>query len=261
MGIVAVIQARISSTRLPGKVLKKIEGKTVLEHVINRVQAARKIDNIVVATTVKKEDLEIMKLCANLGISVFCGSEDDVLDRYYQSARLFKAGHIVRITSDCPLIDPQVIDEVIGLYFQKKADYATNTIPETYPDGLDTEIFSFKTLQMAWNNAKLFSEREHVTPYIRKNPNIFKIVNLRSNVNFSSKRWTLDEPEDLEFIKIIYKNLYPKDSLFGMKKILIFLKKHPEVEKINRNIKRNEGYIKSLKEDKIREIDYLEDID
>jgi len=250
MNIIAVIQARVGATRLPGKVLKKIEGKTVLEHVINRVQAARKIDNIVVATTVKKEDLKIVQLCAKLGISIFCGSEDDVLDRYYQAARLFKAEHIIRITSDCPLIDPQVIEEVIELYLKEKADYATNTMPETFPDGLDTEIFSFKTLKIAWENAKLSSEREHVTPFVRKNPNIFKLVSLRSNINLNNKRWTIDEPKDFEFIKIIYKNLYPKDSLFGMKKILNFLKKHPEIEEINNNIIRNEGYLKSLEADK-----------
>ena len=121
MSIIAVIQARISSTRLPGKILKKIEGKTILEHVIDRVREAKKLDDVIVATTVRKEDLEIVKLCANLGISVFCGSEDDVLDRYYQVARLFKAEHIIRITSDCPLVDPLVIDKVIELYFQKKA--------------------------------------------------------------------------------------------------------------------------------------------
>lgn len=259
MSIIAIIQARVSSTRLPGKVLKKIEGRTILEHVINRVQAARKIDDIVVATTVKKEDLEIVQLCAKLGISVFCGSEDDVLDRYYQAARLFKAEHIVRITSDCPLIDPQVIDKVIELYFQKKADYATNTIPETFPDGEDVGIFSFNILKITWKDAKLSSEREHVTPYIRRNFNIFKIANLRSKFNLANKRWTLDEPEDFEFIKIIYKNLYPKDLLFGMEKILKFIKKHPEIEEINKNIIRNEGYFKSLKEDKILNLDYKEE--
>jgi len=251
MSIIAIIQARTASTRLPGKVLKIIEGKTVLEHVINRVRAAKNIDDMVVATTVKKEDLEIVKLCASLGISVFCGSEDDVLDRYYQTAKLFKAGHIVRITSDCPLIDPQIIEEVIELYFQKKADYASNTMPETFPDGLDTEVFSYKTLKKAWKNAKLSSEREHVTPYIRKYPNIFKIVNLKCEYNLNDKRWTLDEPEDFKFIKIIYKNLYSEDSLFGMIKILDFLKKHPEIGELNKNIIRNEGYLKSLEKDKI----------
>jgi len=251
MNTVAIIQARISSTRLPGKVLKKIEGKTVLEHVIDRVKAAKKLDDVIVATTVEKEDLEIVKLCANLGISVFCGPEDDVLDRYYQTARLFKVDHIIRITSDCPLIDFKVIEDVVDLYFKKNADYATNTIPETFPDGEDVEIFSFKTLKIAWENAKLSSQREHVTPYIKNNPNIFKIINLKSNINLNNKRWTIDEPEDFEFIKIIYKNLYPKDSLFGMETILNYLRKNPEVEKINKNIIRNEGYLKSLKEDRI----------
>lgn len=259
MNTVAIIQARVSSTRLPGKILKKIEGKTILEHVIDRVKAAQNLDDVIVATTVNKEDLEIVKLCTSLGISVFCGSENDVLDRYYQTARLFKANHIVRITSDCPLIDPQVIEEVIELYFKEKADYATNTIPETFPDGEDVEVFSFKTLKRAWESAKLSSEREHVTPYIRKNPNIFKIVNLKCSVNLNNKRWTIDEPMDFKYIKIIYKNLYSEDSLFGMKKILDFLKKHPEIEKINKNIIRNEGYSKSLKEDEIINLDYKEE--
>ena len=124
-------------------------------------------------------------------------------------------------------------------------------MPETYPDGLDTEVFSFKTLKIAWKNAKLSSEREHVTPYIWKNPNIFKIVNLKCEYNLNDKRWTLDEPEDFEFIKIIYKNLYSEDSLFGMKKILDFLKNHPGIEELNNNIIRNEGYLKSLKKNKI----------
>ena len=251
MNTVAIIQARISSTRLPGKVLKKIEGKTILEHVVNRVKAAKNLDEVIVATTVKKEDLKIVKLCSNLGISVFCGSEDDVLDRYYQTARLFKANHIIRITADCPLIDPMVIDKVIELYFKKNADYATNGMPETFPDGLDTEVFSFKTLKRAWENAKLSSEREHVTPYIRNNPNIFKIVNLKCEYNLNDKRWTLDEPEDFEFIKSIYTKLYLEDSLFGMKKILDFLINHPGIEELNNDIIRNEGYLKSLKKDKI----------
>jgi len=259
MNTVAIIQARISSTRLPGKVLKKIEGKTVLEHVINRTKAAKNISDVVVATTVKKEDIKIVQLCANLGISVFRGSENDVLDRYYQAARLFKAEHIVRITSDCPLIDPMVIDQVIELYFRKKADYASNTMIETYPDGLDTEVFSFKTLKMAWENAKLSSEREHVTPYIRKNPNILKLVNLKCNIDLKNKRWTIDESKDFEFIKTIYKNLYHKNALFGMKAILNFLKKYPEIEEINKNIIRNEGYLKSLKEDKIKILDHKEE--
>ena len=258
MSIIAIIQARVGSTRLSGKVLKKIEGKTILEHVINRVKAAKSLDDVIVATTVKKEDLEIVKLCANLGISIFCGSEDDVLDRYYQSARLFKADHIVRITSDCPLIDFKIIDDVTNLYFKEKVDYVSNTILETFPDGEDVEVFGFKVLKMVWENAKMSSEREHVTPYIKNNPKIFRIVNFKYETNLADKRWTIDESEDFEFIKIIYKNLYPKDPLFGMDKILYFLKKHPDVERINKNIIRNEGYLKSLREDKILNLDYEE---
>lgn len=255
MSIIAIIQARVGSTRLSGKVLKKIEGKTVLEHVIDRVKAAKNIDDIVVATTVKKEDLKIVKLCANLGISIFCGSEDDVLDRYYQSARLFKADHIVRITSDCPLIDFKIIDDITDLYFKEKIDYVSNTMPETFPDGEDVEVFGFKALKIAWKKAKMSSEREHVTPYLKNNPKIFRTVNFRCKIDLADKRWTIDEPEDFEFIKIIYKNLYPKDPLFGMDKILYFLIKHPEVEKINKNIIRNEGYLKSLREDRILNLD------
>jgi len=196
MSIIAIIQARNSSTRLPGKGLKKIEGKIVLEHAINIVKTAKNLDDIIVATTAKKEDLKIVKLCANLGISVFCGLEDDVLDRYYQIARLFKAEHIVRITSDCPLIDPKVIE----LYFNKNADYATNARPATFPDGLGTDIFSFEILSTAWKNAKLFSEREHVTPYIRGNPNIFKTANLKCRYNLYGKRWTLNELKILNLL-------------------------------------------------------------
>jgi len=259
MRFLGIIQARVGSTRLPRKVLKKVEGKTILEHVINRVKAAKNLDDIIVATTIKKEDLEIVKLCAQQGISVFCGSEDDVLDRYYQAARLFKAESIVRITSDCSLIDPKIIDNVIDLYLKENADYATNTMPETFPDGEDVEVFSFNALRIAWKNAKLASEREHVTPYIRNNPDIFKIVNLKCKPSLATKRWTLDEPEDFEFIKIIYKNLYPRNPLFGMKEILDFLKEHPEVERVNKGIIRNEGYLKSLKEDRVLSLDYMEE--
>lgn len=249
MTTIAIIQARLGSTRLPGKVLLDLEGKTVLEHVIERVKASELINDVVVATTIRKEDLRIIKLCAGLGISVYCGSVDDVLDRYYQAARLFKADHIVRITSDCPLMDPMVIDEVIALHIREKADYTSNTIKETYPDGEDVEVFTFDALKKAWKNANLASEREHVTPYLRKNP-AFKKASLEFKKDLSHKRWTLDNPEDYEFIKLIYKNLYNKTQLFGMDEILKFIDKNPEVEKINKSILRNEGYLKSLKEDK-----------
>ncbi len=256
MKIIAIIQARLGSTRLPGKVLLDLEGKTVLEHVIDRVKSSKFINDVVVATTIRKEDLKIVNICSINGISVYCGSENDVLDRFYQAARLFNAENIVRITSDCPLIDPFVIDEVIKLFLGEKADYASNTLKETYPDGQDIEIFTFEALKESWKNANLISEREHVTPHIRKNQ-ILKRVNLESRTDLSHKRWTLDNPEDYEFIKIIYKNMYNKNHIFNMDEILEFINNNPEIERINQSITRNEGYLKSLKEDKIVK---LEDI-
>lgn len=259
MTIIAIIQARTGSTRLPGKVLLDLQGKTVLEHVIDRVKMSRHINKIVVATTIRTEDLEIVKLCANIGTNVYCGSEDDVLDRYYQASRLFEADTIVRITSDCPLIDSNIIDEVISKYLSENADYSSNTLNETYPDGLDAEVFSFDALRKAWKNANTTSDREHVTPYIKKNPDDFKLVSLEYRENLSEKRWTLDRQEDYEFIKEIYINLYCKNPLFAMKDILEFISNNPEIETINQHIARNEGYFKSRMKDKILDIDYMED--
>lgn len=258
MKIIAIIQARLGSTRLPGKVLLDLEGRTVLEHVFRRVKSSKLVTDVIVATTINKEDLNIVKLCGNLGINVYCGSEDDVLDRYYQTARLFGADHIVRITSDCPLIDPVLIDEVITLHVREKADYTSNTIKETYPDGEDIEVFTFKALKEAWKKANLSSEREHVTPFMRKNP-AFKLVNHEYNKDLSHKRWTLDNPEDYEFIKSIYKNIYNKNPGFSMMEILEFIDKNPDIEKINQHINRNEGYLKSLKEDKTLNLEYIEE--
>lgn len=259
MTIIAIIQARTGSTRLPGKVLLDLQGKTVLEHVIDRVKMSRHINKIVVATTIRNEDLEIVKLCANLGTNVYCGSENDVLDRYYQAAKLFKADNIVRITSDCPVIDPKIIDDVVTVHLTNNADYTSNTLKETYPDGLDVEVFTFSSLKTAWGGAKLASDREHVTPYIRNNPDIFKHVSLEYKEDLSQKRWTLDNAEDLDFLRLIYKYLYRKDQLFNMDDILKLIGKKPEIEKINQHIIRNEGYFKSRREDKTLDLDYMED--
>lgn len=248
-GIICIIQARTNSTRLPGKVLLKIEGKTVLEHVVERVKRSRLINEVIVATTLLPEDLRIVKLCALKGIKVYCGSEKDVLDRYYQASRLLGVNHIVRITADCPMIDPRVIDRVVRLHLKEKSDYTSNTIKEVFPDGEDVEIFTFKALKTAWQEARLPSQREHVTPYIQDNPDMFKLSNLECKQNLSKKRWTLDEPEDYQFIKRIFKALYKKNKIFGMEEVLQLLNKHPEYEKINQNIIRNEGYLKSLRED------------
>lgn len=251
MKATVIIQARYGSTRLPGKVLLKVLGKSILEYAIERVKKAKNIENIIVATTVKKKDLQIVNLTKRLGIAVYCGSEDDVLDRYYQAAKLFKAKHIVRITADCPLIDSQIINNVINYYFESGADYCSNGLDEeTFPDGEDVEIFSFDALNDAWQNAKLLSEREHVIPYITKHPDRFKLASFKNKIDLSDKRWTLDRKEDFELIKAILESLYPVNPDFKMDDILEFLQRNPYLEEINRDIVRNEGYLKSLRQER-----------
>ena len=257
--MLAIIQARTRATRLPDKVLFDLEGKAVLEHVINRAKASKYIADVFVGTTIKKADLKIVKLCAELDVSVFCGSEDDVLDRYYQTARLVRPKHVVRITADCPVIDPMVVDKVIELHIKENADYTSNTFGETYPDGQDVEVFTFEALKESWENAELASEREHVTPYMRNNPKKFKLSSLNYSDNLSNMRWTLDNKEDYEFLKIVFKNLYHQNPLFGMNDILYFLGKNPAVERINMHIMRNEGYAKSLREDRIVNLENTEE--
>lgn len=249
--VIAIIQARIGSTRLPRKVLLPLAGKSALEHVIMRVKKAEKVSEVIVATSTKENDRKIIKLCNELGVYVFCGSEEDVLDRFYQASRLLKADHIVRITADCPMIDPGIIDNVILEHIKDRADYTSNTIKPAYPNGEDVEVFKMSVLEKAWKNAKLSSEREHVTPYIRNNSQIFKLLNVAYKVDLSGKRWTLDEEKDYEFLKEIFNNLYPLNPFFGMENILSFLEKNPRVENINSAIMRNKGYQKSLKNDRI----------
>lgn len=245
----AIIQARINSTRLPQKVIKEIEGKTVLEHVINRVKRIRNCLKVILATTDRKEDNALEKVAKKLNISVFRGSENDVLDRYFQTAKLFKIDPIVRITADCPLLDSEIAEEVISFYLKGSYDYINNTNPPTFPDGLDVEIFSFKALEKSWREAELLSEREHVTLYITKHPEMFKIGNVFNKKNLGHLRITLDEPEDLILIGKIYQELYPKNKFFGLKEVIKLFERKPELIKINQDIKRNEGFLKSLRED------------
>ena len=249
----AIIQARVSSTRLPQKVIKKIEGKTVLEHLILRAKKVKNCDKVILATTDKKDDDVLGKIAKELNVLAFRGSENDVLDRYYQAAKLFKIDPIVRITADCPLLDPKIVEKVIDFYFSGNYNYISNTHPPTFPDGMDVEIFNFKSLEKSWKKAKLRSEREHVTAYIFKNPKLFKIGNITYEKDFSHLRLTLDEKEDLILIRKIYKELYPKNPFFGLEWVLELFKRKPELIEINQHIKRGEGYLKSLKEDKIYE--------
>lgn len=244
-----IIQARMGSSRLPNKVLMSLASKPVLEHVIRRCQHAQLVDRVIVATTVDSKDLAVVNFVSGLSVSVFCGSVNDVLDRYYQAARLFDLQHIVRITADCPMIDPEVIDKVIAEYFDRGADYAANTLKETYPDGEDVEVFSSDILSQVWNNAKMSSEREHVTPYIRKNSD-FKKINVANKIDLSRHRWTLDEPRDYQKLSVIFDALYQKDPLFHMNDVLRFLAEHLQMDMLNADILRNEGYQKSLANDR-----------
>lgn len=242
----AIIQARKGSTRLPGKVMLNILGKTVLWHVVNRVSKTELIDGFIIATTTSLEDDNIVEFCKENDILVSRGSENDVLDRYYQCAKEYDIKDIVRITSDCPLHDPDVIDMVIKEYLIGDYDYVSNTIEYTFPDGFDVEVFSFNVLENAWKNAKMPSEREHVTPYIRKNED-FKKKNVYSSKKYPLYRLTLDYPEDYEFIKKIYEGI--GKEMFYLDDIAKFLGKHPELLKINQHIEINEGYTASLKAD------------
>jgi len=244
----AIIQARIGSTRLLRKVMLNILGKPVLWHVVNRVSKARLIDGLIVATTVNSEDDIIVEFCKSNNIVVFRGSENDVLDRYYQCAKEHNIKDIVRITSDCPLHDPNVIDMVITEYLKWDYDYVCNTIEYTFPDGFDVEVFPFTALEDAWKNAKLASEREHVTPYIRKSEK-FKKKNVFSNKKYPIYRCSLDHSEDYEFIKRIYEGI--GREMFYIDEVIGYLEEHPELLKINQHIKINEGYFKSLREDEI----------
>ncbi len=248
--VVAIIQARTGSTRLPNKVLKSLLGKPVIWHVINRVKKSGLIDQIVLATTNKKEDLKLVEIASEMSIGSYVGSEKDVLDRYFQAATEYKADVIVRITADCPLHDPNVIDLVIKEYLDGEYDYVSNTLEYTFPDGYDVEVFSFSALKEAHENAKLPSEREHVTPYMRKNEK-FKKKNAYSKKKYPLYRCTLDQSEDYEFITKIYMGM--KKEMFYIDDVINYLDSHPELLKINQWIKINEGYLKSLEEDKIVE--------
>lgn len=245
-----IIQARVGSTRLPGKVLLKILDKTILEFVIERVQKATLVDSITVATTDKKDDQAIMDLSKSLGVNAFAGSEEDVLDRFYEAAKLYNIEYIVRITADCPMIDPILIDKVIDHCSKTGADYSSNTLKRTFPDGQDIEVFNFNALEDAWKEAKLLSEREHVTPYIIKHNDKFKLANLQNKVDLSEKRWSLDEKADFDFLKVVLESIYPSNPDFNMNDVLEFLRVNPDVESINKHISINEGYQKSLRKDR-----------
>jgi dTDP-glucose 4,6-dehydratase len=249
LNICSIIQARMDSTRLPGKVMMKIKDKPLLYYDIDQVRASKLINKVIVATTTSPHDDVIEKAVNAIGFDVYRGSENDVLDRYYQTAKKFNVDVIVRITSDCPLIDPVVIDEVIQKFLDTQCDYCSNVQPPTYPDGLDVEVFSFAALERAWKEAKLMSEREHVTPYLWKNTDKFKIEKVVNDKDLNRYRLTVDQKEDFDLVALIYAKIRKRPILLN--DLMELFKKEPELIQINAKYTRNEGYAKSVKEDKL----------
>jgi len=248
--ITVIIEARTGSSRLPNKVVAEIEGKPMIFYVIDRIKQIKSVEQIILATTQEENDKILTEIAKQNSIGSFVGDSIDVLDRGYQCALQNNADPIIRITGDCPLIDPDIVEEMLEFYLKNNYDYVSNRINPKYPDGLDVEIYSFNTLQMAAQNAKWSSERELVTTYITKNPKNFKIFSYENQEDLSEYRWTVDEQKDLEFIRKIYSIMKPKTN-FSMKEIIEILSKNSELLKINAGIMRNEGHLKLYDNDKV----------
>jgi len=250
MQVLAVLQARVNSTRLPGKVLMPILGQAMLAHQIKRLQEVKQFQKIIIATSKQTSDDAIEELSQHLNVECYRGELDDVLDRYYQASKNAKAQHVVRVTGDCPLIDSKIIEAVVEMHINSQYDYTSNIEPATFPDGLDVEVFKFSTLEKTWHEAKKTSEREHVTLYIRNHPELFSQQNFSYHEDLSHLRWTVDEPEDFDFVTKVYQALYPKKAFFDVNDILQLLKENPYLQTINEKFTRNEGLMKSLAEEK-----------
>ncbi len=243
--IVAIIQARMGSTRFPGKTLADLAGRSMLSRVVQRVRLVPTIDQVVVATSTSAGDAAIADFCERDGIPCFRGSEGDVLDRFYNAAKNYGADIVVRITADCPLIDPAVIDRVVERFRSEGCDYASNTLRYTYPDGLDTEVFSIAALERAWREARKPSEREHVTPYLRAGG--FRVVNVEGDLPLhgNQQRWTVDHPGDLDFVRRVYCAFNGRTD-FSYHEVVKLLKERPELAATQTEAITNEGYYCSL---------------
>jgi len=248
-GIGIIIQARLGSTRLPGKVMLPLAGQPVLWHVVNRCRYSTYIKEgaeIVVATTDQDSDQKIRQFCESEKILFFQGSEHDVLARYFHCAGQFKFRTVVRVTADCPVIDPEIMDQTIALHLQGEADYTTNRLVPTFPDGLDVDVLSGECLRKVYEKAAKKSEREHVVPYIWDHSVEFRIREYRSPRDLSAYRWVLDEAADYEFMQKLYGRLYQHGRVFAMEEILACLEKNQDWQNGNAHITRNEGYLKSI---------------
>jgi spore coat polysaccharide biosynthesis protein SpsF len=237
---VAIIQARMGSTRLPGKVLLRLADKTVLEHTIARVRDCSLLDGVVVATTDTARDDEIAAEAARCGAAVFRGSEDDVLSRYYFAALRELAEIVVRVTSDCPLFDGHLLTLMIERFSPRNSrrhiDYLSNTLNRTFPRGLDAEVFTFAALKTTHYEATTAAEREHVTPYLYRNPQTFAIENFENHTDLSEYRWTLDTPEDFQMIETVYSMLYRSQSRIRTSDVVELLAAHPEIAALNAHV-------------------------
>lgn len=236
--VVIILQARMGASRFPGKPLKKVLDRPLLSYQVERLRRCRFVDEIVVATTINQEDAQIVNCCDLENIPCFRGSEQDVLDRYYQAATFYHSDCIVRITGDCPLIDPEIVDQVVECYldFFPKYDYISNVLERTFPRGLDVEVFSYALLEKAAKEAKNQQDREHVTSFFYTNPKRFSLGMVKQKMDQSFHRWTVDTSEDFELITRILTTLYPKNPLFKTKDILKALDKNPEWMKLNADI-------------------------
>lgn len=243
MKVTAIVQARMGSTRLPGKVMLTLQDKTMLGHVITRLQRSRCLNDIVVATSNLTRDLSIVEEAKRYHAQVFAGSEQNVLERYVQAARAFPTDLIVRITADCPLIDPGILDEMIDQFTNEAIafDYMSNTLMRSFPRGLDVEIFTTKALETAFLHAVHADEQEHVTPYLYRHPEQFRLGLYANPIDYSAYRWTLDTVSDWRFIQEVYRHLYPHNPAFSWKDILALLTQKPELAKINADVQQKEA--------------------
>ena len=237
--ITAIIQARLNSSRLNKKILLKIENKNLLEHLFSQLSHSTQIDKKIIATTINKIDDEIENFAKLQNITFFRGNPLDVLDRYYRCAKFFNLETIVRISGDAPLIDPSIVDKTIEYYKKNNFDYVSNFFNRSYPIGTEIEIFSFKTLEKCWMNAKKSSEKEHVTPFIYNHPELFKIGHIEYKKNISHLHWTVDQIEDFKLVELIFKKIKKRPIL--MDDILELLENEPELLEINKNIDPFEG--------------------
>jgi len=237
MKTLIIVQARMTSTRLPGKVLLPLAGEPMLTRLIERLRRVRRADGIVVATTTNATDDPIAALCSQLGVPCHRGSEHDVLSRYADAARLYGADVVVRITSDCPLIDPALIDQTIAAYDEGGSDYVSNMLPPTWPYGMAVEVFSAAALAQAHAEATQAAEREHVTPFLYWHPERYRLRNVASPVDLSHHRWTVDTPEDYALVSRLFDHLMPTRPNFTQADVLALLEQHPDWIAINQHIR------------------------